>query len=276
VGDFARATAVEERDGKYPVELAREWEGMPGAPNGGYLAAMALRAASCSAPQLWPASIHCVFLNRAQFGSAHFEIHELRRGRSVCQRVELHQGDKIIMNATAWFTNAASPGYEFQMQDAPRVSPPEDCPDFFATEAAISPCVRQMDIRTCMQPTAEAPEPVTHGWHRFPREDHDADTILSAARLLFLSDIRALGPVMRKAAKSAWELPYLAMTLDLYAQFYHSGGPSDWVLATARANAASRGLVGSQIQIWASDNRPMAAVSLTNLCLPNPLLKAAQ
>jgi hypothetical protein len=81
VGDFVAQTSVEltaEADGvrHYGAELAKEW--MTWGPAGGYVAAVALRAAGEATSLARPASFSCQYLSVARFDSADLEVTTLR------------------------------------------------------------------------------------------------------------------------------------------------------------------------------------------------------
>src|SRR5882724_9471270 len=59
VSDFAIDTALEGSGGRFSARLSRDWEIW--GPNGGYVAAIALRAAGAATPLRRPASFACHF-----------------------------------------------------------------------------------------------------------------------------------------------------------------------------------------------------------------------
>jgi acyl-CoA thioesterase len=104
---LASDTAIVERDGALFAEVSRRWEIW--GPNGGYLAAIALRAAGLRAPAGHrPASLSCQYLKRGLFGPARLDVGTLRSGRSVsCFSVRMVQGEQVTLTAQVWTTNAA-------------------------------------------------------------------------------------------------------------------------------------------------------------------------
>ena len=65
MGDFAKDTEPQGAQGRYSAELSRDWEIW--GPNGGYLAAIALRAAGCEAAIARPASFAAHYLRVPAF-----------------------------------------------------------------------------------------------------------------------------------------------------------------------------------------------------------------
>ena len=65
--DLEHATNVEAENDRYVAHLSEDWEIW--GPNGGYLAAIALRAAGLVAQIQQPASFYCHFLSSPAFGA---------------------------------------------------------------------------------------------------------------------------------------------------------------------------------------------------------------
>ena len=61
MGDLERDTRLTGGDGQYTITLSEDWRIM--GPNGGYMAAVALRAAGMEAAIPRPASISCHFIS---------------------------------------------------------------------------------------------------------------------------------------------------------------------------------------------------------------------
>lgn len=77
--DLERATRVETQDGRYLAHLSEDWEIW--GPNGGYLAAIALRAAGSVAQIERPASFYCHFLSSPAFAAVQLlEQHRAQAG----------------------------------------------------------------------------------------------------------------------------------------------------------------------------------------------------
>ena len=73
MGDLAVDTAVRARgEGRYEATLSADWEIW--GPMGGYVAAVALRAAGASTPELRPAAFSCHYLGVAQFDTVDIKV----------------------------------------------------------------------------------------------------------------------------------------------------------------------------------------------------------
>ena len=89
-----RAQTAPERtgheDGRFTAFVHHDWEIW--GPCGGYVAAIALRAAGAQSPFARPASFFCHYLSVAAFAPVDLLVTPLRSGRTVlAQRVEMTQ-----------------------------------------------------------------------------------------------------------------------------------------------------------------------------------------
>jgi hypothetical protein len=91
MGDIALQTAVEAvGDGRYTATVHADWEIW--GPAGGYVAALALRAAGAESTLVRPASFFCHYLSVAEVASMEITVTPLRAGRTVLsQRVDITQ-----------------------------------------------------------------------------------------------------------------------------------------------------------------------------------------
>ena len=122
--DLELATRVEGEGGAYVAQLSEDWEIW--GPNGGYLAAIALRAAGKVSQIERPSSFYCHFLSPPAFDDVRLEVSILKRGhRAESFAVEMRQQDKPILHAMIKMT-ADAPGYSHQHLQAPDVPSPAD------------------------------------------------------------------------------------------------------------------------------------------------------
>src|SRR5690349_14812682 len=124
MGDLAIDTAVEGRDGRYTASLSRDWEIW--GPNGGYIAAIALRAAGAHSRFDRPASLVGNFLGVGDFDRP-LEIEtttlrEAKRAQSI--RVAMTQQGLPIFDAMVWSVGDVA-GLEHQAEPMPEAPPPE-------------------------------------------------------------------------------------------------------------------------------------------------------
>ena len=78
MGDIEAQTAIERvGEGRYTAVVHRDWEIW--GPCGGYVAAIALRAAGAESPFVRPASFFCHYLSVAAFAPVDLVVTPLRR-----------------------------------------------------------------------------------------------------------------------------------------------------------------------------------------------------
>ncbi|MDP8994995.1 MAG: thioesterase family protein [Pseudomonadota bacterium] len=256
---FAADTAIEERDGALSAEVARNWEVW--GPNGGYLAAIALRAAGSQAPQGHrPAGLSCQYLRRGLFGPARLEVATPKPGRSAaCHRVEMIQDEQRTLSAQIWTVaggGGAEPAYcELAM---PAVAPPEAL-DPPAEDPGGMTFWRNFDLRIASAARSGRPDPRgarTERWVRFRRFEPTDDPFLAQARALLLIDTM-LWPA--HWSRYAGRLDYVGPSLDVSVWFHADSGADDWLLIEAAAPQARDGLIYGEGRVWSRDGRLIAS-----------------
>ena len=106
-------------DGRYRATLSQEWEIW--GPMGGYVAAVALRAAGAATSQPNPAAFSCHYLGVARFEPVDIEVTAVKEGRAASShRVSITQDGKPILEALVWST-ADNEGLEHDETTPPDV-----------------------------------------------------------------------------------------------------------------------------------------------------------
>jgi hypothetical protein len=106
VGDLDHDTQLTPLDpdgevARFAVELSDDWRIWT--LNGGYVAAVALRAVGAVTEQLRPATLSLQLLSGAVAGSAEVRVRSLRRARAAeCLSVSVDQGGRRIVDGHAW------------------------------------------------------------------------------------------------------------------------------------------------------------------------------
>ena len=266
--DLEHATRVEGHDGRYVARLSADWEIW--GPNGGYLAAIALRAAGMLAQIQQPASFYCHFLSSPAFAAVELDVKVLKQGRRAESfAVEMTQERKPILHALVK-TAAQAPGYSHQHPEAPVVARPEA----LKTYEELLPSRRRpafsfwnnVERRPIDQSTTEAPTaPVLREWARYRPTACFEDPFVDAARALILLDTYGF-PAAYQLYRS-WE--YLAPNLDTSAWFHHFNPACEWLLVDHECMVADRGLMGVSGRVWDSDGRLLASGSAQLCCVRN-------
>ncbi len=114
-------------EGRYTADVHQDWEIW--GPCGGYVAAIALRAAGAESGLTRPASFFCHYLSVAAFEPVDLSVTTLRSGRTVhSQRVEMTQQGRPVLDAMVWSVGDVA-GLEHEDMDPPDVPGPGELPN---------------------------------------------------------------------------------------------------------------------------------------------------
>ncbi len=267
--DLEHATRVDGDDGSYVARLSSDWEIW--GPNGGYLAAIALRAAGMAAQIQQPRSFYCHFLSSPAFDAVQLDVRVLKAGRRAeSLAVEMTQDGKPILQALVK-TAADGPGYSHQHLQAPDVPPPAA----LETYRRLGPAPQRpafsfwnnVERRPVEESTTEQPSaPVLREWARFQPTACFEDPFVDAARALILLDTFGF-PAAYQQYRS-WE--YLAPNLDTSAWFHHFNPRCEWLLIDHECIIADHGLMAVSGRVWDTDGSLLATGSAQLCCIPNP------
>jgi acyl-CoA thioesterase len=258
VTDFDRETAVRRTGpGRYEAEMARSWWVMQG-PNGGYLAAVLLRALTDTVddPDRAPRSLTVHYASPAREGSVTIAVEREREGRSLTTcTARMEQEGRLVALAIAAFSKPRH-GVEFCDLVMPQVPPPRHYVAFPAPPEA-PPIASRYDIRWAIgappspaaPPTARA---VAGGWIRLP-EPRPVDALLAAA----ITD--GWLPPMFNRVQEPVAVPTVDLTIHFRAALPHPGlAPDAFVLAAFRSTVAADGFLEEDGEIWAPDGTLLA------------------
>jgi acyl-CoA thioesterase II len=273
MGDFVADTGVEGADGHYQARLSRDWEIW--GPNGGYVAAIALRAAGAATTLRRPASFAGHFLGVADFGAVDLEVTTLRTAkRAASLRVSMTQTGRAIFEAIVWVIGEMH-GLEHDVAVMPSVPPP-------AGLKSIEDLVPPEDLRQRYRfwnnfesrPIDFVPwaarrpgAPEWREWYRFRPRAACEDPFADAARSLLLIDTMGWPAACRAYPR---DNGYLAPSLDVTVQFHRLAPESEWLLVDAVAPIAAHGLIAGQARIWSDDGRLLASGGGQLLCRAVP------
>jgi acyl-CoA thioesterase II len=256
MGDLAEDTAVEAvGDGMYTAKLNADWEIW--GPMGGYVAAVALRAAGAASSQPFPAAFSCHYLSVARFAPVDIRVQSRKKGRTAeAQRVEITQDERPVLDAMVWSTGEVE-GLEHDVTVAPEVAGPDALTSMaeLMAEAGERPAVPFMGNFDVRPLTFERPwppdgprEPVHQQWMRYLPTSTFDDPWVDAARSVILVDLPSWPSVHRM---HAWrQPPYTAPTLDLNVAFHHPSTREPWLLCDGAAPLSANGLFGWNARVW--------------------------
>ena len=271
MADFLADTRVEVADagaGRYDAALSPEWAVW--GPNGGYVSAIALRAAMAHSRLPCPASFQCHFLAVGEFAPVEVRVTSLGGGkRAESLRSEVVQGDRVLLSAVVWMVDDGLQGYEHDFGTPPDIPAPAALKSFAELAgdeyAQWYPIWRHIEGR----PTnwREGPgEPVWHLWMRF-NDTAIPDRHADAVRQLFWLDFPGWNATI---AAHSWPFRYLAPNLDLTVQFHRFAPDAEWMLSTGTVPLATGGTVGCVSHVWTEDGRLLSSGTSKHVCRPNP------
>jgi acyl-CoA thioesterase II len=274
MGSLDADTRLAGSDGRYTATLSPDWRIW--GPNGGYVAAIALRAAGAASRFARPVSFACHFLGVGAFAPADVRVERLRSGRNAeSLRVVLAQDERAFLDAQVW-TAAANDGMEHDFAPMPEVPPPAALASFETLETEEERGGPRHAFWDNLEgrPTDWVPRsqwrpraPRVCCWYRFRPDAHFGEPFLDAARALILIDTLSW-----PAACQAHEMdnPWMAPSLDVAVRFHRAPPYSEWLLLEARADVATQGLIGFHNRVWDEDGRCLASGGGQLLCRPKP------
>jgi acyl-CoA thioesterase len=264
VGDIEEQTAVQPLgEGRYTAQVHQDWEIW--GPCGGYVAAIALRAAGAANGLLRPASLYCHYLSVAAFEPVHLKVTSLRSGRTVhAQRVEMTQHDRAVLDAMVWSVGEVT-GLEHEHGSPPDVPGPDGLPGIEerARDDGGPPFAywtnfdqRPIDWSDTWPPAGPLP-PTWRTWVRPRPRAAFGDPWVDGARSLIVLDVGSWPAGSRPHAHL--QPPFVAPSLDLYASFQYPGSDSDWMLLDAHSPVSQGGLLSWTGRVWSEERRLIAS-----------------
>jgi acyl-CoA thioesterase II len=273
-GDLAADTAVTPsgEPGRFTACLSSAWEIW--GPMGGYVAAVALRAAGEVSPFSRPASFTCHYLGVAAFDTVDVEVVAMRQGRAASShRVSITQAGRPIMEALVWSVDDVD-GLEHDESTRPAVPSPSELrsAEELAGDDAPPPFpfwlnfdTRPLEWHDPWPPPGPLPA-VWRNWLRYRAWPSDPDRWLAAARLVLLADLPSWPSGHRP---HAWrQPPFIAPTLDLQVTLHRLVPQEEWLLLEGTSPVAADGMIGFTSRLWTVDGSLVASGGGQTLCRP--------
>jgi acyl-CoA thioesterase len=274
LGDFEQDTAVRGDDGRFSAELNDAWSLW--GPAGGYVSAIALRAAGAASRFGRPASYSCNYLGVANFGPIEIEVTTLRSAkRAEALRVSLIQDGATFLDASVWTIDEDMTGLEHDVLPMPKVPGPDGLDSWVDDMPTDHPYRRfwsNVEERTVEQwfgnwRNHPLGPPEREGWYRFkPRATFD-DLYLDAARSLVIVDTMGWPAAMNAYGP---DHGFVAPTIELSVRFHRLAQSSEWLFARTDAPLAADGLMGSTSSIWSQEGALVASGGQHMLFRPAP------
>lgn len=258
-------------DGQYGASLSSDWEIW--GPNGGYLCAVALRAAGELAKIRRPVALYCHYLRVAKFAPVTLRVETLAAGRRAeSLRVTMYQEQRPILEA---MVRTAREGEGLQHQDF--AAPKTSSPDALNTPAQLGYDYAErhafwgnFEVRVARPERFAAPgerrDPYWLEWYRIHCAAGFDDPFLDAARSAVLLDTVGWPAAVQRHPNPA----FIAPSLDFAAWFHASGQGQEWVLAEAHAPRAADGHIHATGRLFDTEGRLLASSGTQLLCTPLP------
>ncbi|MCZ7437587.1 thioesterase family protein [Micromonospora sp. WMMC241] len=265
MASLADDAAVERTvPGHYRADLSEDWSVW--GPNGGYLAAVALRAAGDAAGGLLPVSLSCQFLAPARYGEAELTVERVHgTRRAAAFHVTLRQRNRTVLAAHVWTVADGLVGPERRWMPAPELPGPDELPalvDLMRRDGlpVLPIWERCYEVRLSGWPAGGwSPQrdgvPTVRGWLRLHEPlPADADPWLAAARLVFAVDVVQFPAIVQAFEQTT----FMAPSMDLYVGFQAGGDAGEWLLVEGEAASANGGTLGARARVWSAGGHLLA------------------
>lgn len=264
------STAITANGSNLSAEIDPEWSIW--GPIGGYIAAIAVRAAGLAAPPGHrPVTLTCQYLSRAEAGPISIQVETLKTGSTAFFNVRLEQGDKTFLQAQVC-TTAKTDGPSQICVTAPEIPHPDSLETFASQLERHGHQVagfwknvegRQVDFRSPGEPDPRGNR--GECWLRFNGWDVTNDPFLDAARATINIDTQ----IWRAYNRGQSAMPdHVAPSLDLTVWFHDAAPESQWQLAEARADVAAQALLAGTVRIWSESGKLVASGGSQCLFVP--------
>jgi acyl-CoA thioesterase II len=276
MGDLGADTAVRGGDGVYAATLSRDWEIW--GPMGGYVVAVALRAAGAHSRFDRPASVVAHYLGVAGFGSVQLTTTTMRAAKKAeSVRVSVTQDDRPVLETLVWAVADDLPELEHDVSELPDAAGrPLDHPTVQERlDAAGSEEARPYRFWENFEARPvhwvddwerrEAGAPEWLEWLRFVPEPDTRDPWVDAARLAILVDVGSWPAVTRHHVDTN---DLYAPSIDLACHFHRFRPDAGYLLARGSSPSGAEGLVTSHQSVWAEDGTFLASGISQLLCRP--------
>lgn len=249
-GEFARATAVHAvGHGRYRGEIHLGWD-IGGNANGGYLLAMAARAASEAAGGRVPLTVTAHYLAPGSPGAVTFDTTVYRRGsRLSTVGVTMANDDRPLLRLLGTFSDVSEDGNRPERTEVhpPGIPDPDECIGVQPAQPFPPPIMGRVDLRLHPEDaTFSSGQPLVRGWLRL-RDDEPID----AFGLLLTVDV--FPPTAFNARLPVAWVP----TVELTAHIRRRPEPG-WLRCQFVSRHISGGLLEEDGEIWDETGRLVA------------------
>lgn len=265
-----RDTRIVGKDNTYRARLHPDWQVW--FPNGGYMAAILLRAVGVASTFNRPLSFTCHFLSVPQLGEVDISVASAKRTRNAeSLTFSMSQNGKLIIQGMAW-TGREVDGYmhdDFTMPKVPHYESLKSTADIAGALVSDGLWVNleQRPVKGNTHWLLEKSEAaVQRDWLKFATDELDEDPYLNAGRYLVLLDSYGWPAAARR---HVGDPRYIAPTLSLTVDF-HRMHDSHWMLLDSHGPLSEAGYMKIQNSLWSEDGKCLATGMATLMCRPRP------
>ncbi len=252
------ATALTGSDGHFEIELSDRWQLW--GPSGGYLGAIALRAAGELSELSRPVSFYCHFLKSPKFApvkvSATFE-RAGKRSESIAVRIE--QSGETVLTALVR-TSSDTIGQSHDVTSLPTDKSPDEVEPFrfSGPDSEYFTFWDHVERRPVLRiSSSSSRDPICREWFRFHPTAKFGDRFVDAARPMMMLDTFGYLAARQKYPES----DLFAPNLDTSAWFHEIDAQSDWLLIEHTNPVAHNGVMFVDGRVWSESGKLVASGS---------------
>ncbi|WKZ83020.1 MAG: thioesterase family protein [Acidimicrobiia bacterium] len=249
---FAAATALRRlEDGVWEGSIAPGWD-IAGAANGGYLLAIAARAASLTCGRIDPVTVTAHYLAPGKPGRVTAHVEVVKSGRRFATvSTELRDASRPLLRMLGSFSDLddATPTTELMGSGPPDLPPVAECLPVTPTETFPPPFMGRVDLRLPAQTLSgwgEPGPPRVAGWFRLGEAEPMDTTGLLVA-------VDAFPPTIFFAGLPVAWVP----TLELTAHIRARPAPG-WLRGAFSTRFVTGGFLEEDGEVWDSEGRLVA------------------
>jgi acyl-CoA thioesterase-2 len=254
MADFEHDTRVVQTQTGWQATLSPEWQVQ--GPQGGYVAAIALRAMAAAVEEGFvPVSLTGQFLTSATAAPAEVDATLLRQGRQAAFTTStVKQESKARLGASACFFHTTD-GPNLLKLAPPDLPPPDECQPMIMRTSGGQRFTFHENLRLLLPENTrqDASRNEFVFWARYREQTWGDDPLINAAALIPLLDM-AVFPASYQA------IPNLrgAVSLDLTIHWHNRQQGGSWIAMRGRCQHAGGGMLNGWAEAWTPEGMLLA------------------
>jgi acyl-CoA thioesterase len=266
VGDLAVDTSLRRvSDDAFEAVVGSEWDAF--GPNGGFLSAIALRAAGEVSAFTMPVIFQGQYGRPARPTAAVVRTQTIvRTARTEVVRVDITQNGPVLsafVRTVSPDTGSPSSELEHDYAPAPDVPPPDllrPLEQLLPPGSVQLPIASNFEMRPITWETTWPPRQARPArnlaWIRFRPAATFADPFIDHGRSLTIADMEVWRAVMRAHGGCP---SHTGRSIDLTVTFHRPVTDQEWLLSEVVSPVATHGIVSGQARIWCASGELVAS-----------------